>query len=124
MKTTFALLPAWTAVLASTAMFAATALAAPPPAPAGTPPARGAGSASTDTVGTTVIGEDDSPIGLVIAPWKEDYARAGVARPQRLLQEVPVPIDPDVFHRQNEYYDTITAFRAAEREGKPAADQP
>jgi len=64
--------------------------------------------------GTTIVGEDESPIGLYITPWKNDYAERGVARPKYQLEELPDPVDPDTFHRQNEYYDTITAYRDAE----------
>jgi hypothetical protein len=35
-------------------------------------------------------------------------------RPAQNVQEPMAPIDPDVFIRQNSYYDTITRFRQAE----------
>ena len=71
--------------------------------------------------GTTIIGGQESPIGLYITPWKNDYAQPGLGRPHSLLQERPEPIDPDVFHRQVEYNDAITAYRAARMSSAPQA---
>ena len=68
------------------------ALAAP--APAGVEKAR---------TGTTVIGEQEAPIGLYIMPWRQSQAQAGLDRPARLLDEALLPLDPEVFKRQVEY---------------------
>lgn len=74
--------------------------------------------------GTTIIGEDESPVGLYITPWKNGYAERGLARSQPQLEEFPSPIDPDTFHRQNVYYDTITAYRKAELEDQSGSTAP
>ncbi|WP_293392539.1 hypothetical protein [Nevskia sp.] len=63
------------------------------------------------TSGTTIVGDQESPIGLYITPWKDDYAERGLDRPARLVDEALEPIDPATFRRQIEYYETITAFR-------------
>ena len=86
--------------------------AASTPAPA----ARSAAPASGGDAeaGTTIIGDHESPIGLYLTPWKNEYAERGMDRPARIVQETLGPIDQDVFHRQVEYYDTITAYRKAE----------
>ncbi len=63
------------------------------------------------TSGTTIVGDQESPIGLYITPWKDDYAERGLDRPARLVDEAMEPIDPATFRRQIEYYETITAFR-------------
>lgn len=97
---------------------------APAPAPASAP-ARAPAAASTAPVpgsaeapipadatsGTTIVGDQESPIGLYITPWKDDYAERGLDRPARLVDEALEPIDPATFRRQIEYYETITAFR-------------
>lgn len=97
--------------------------AAPAPAPVASPSpapsssaAAAPGSAAAPipadaTSGTTIVGDRESPIGLYITPWKDDYAERGLDRPARLVDEAMEPIDPATFRRQIEYYETITAFR-------------
>lgn len=86
----------------------------PSPAPASTAAAPGSAAApipADATSGTTIVGDRESPIGLYITPWKDDYAERGLDRPARLVDEAMEPIDPATFRRQIEYYETITAFR-------------
>ena len=71
----------------------------------------GAPSSKQGDVGTNVFGEDEAPLGLDITPWKENGAQNGLDRPARLLEESPARVDPDVFERRIDYYDTITAYR-------------
>jgi hypothetical protein len=59
--------------------------------------------------GTTVIGEQESPIGLYIMPWRQSAATAGLDRPARLLDEALLPLDLDVFKRQVDYHRTLSA---------------
>lgn len=81
-------------------------------------------SASTDArpgdegAGTTIIGDRESPIGLYLTPWKNEFATRGMDRPAQIVQEQMAPIDPQVFKRQNVYYDTIQEYRQAELGGK------
>lgn len=89
---------------------------APTSAPAPVSAATGPGSAAAPipenaTSGTTIVGDQESPIGLYITPWKDDYAERGLDHPARLVDEAMEPIDPATFRRQIEYYETITAFR-------------
>lgn len=84
------------------------------PAAASTAPVPGSAEApipADATSGTTIVGDQESPIGLYITPWKDDYAERGLDRPARLVDEALEPIDPATFRRQIEYYETITAFR-------------
>ena len=69
------------------------------PAPA---PAKG------PKVGTDIVGERESPIGLFITPWKDSGAETALERPARLLQEELLPIDEDVFIRNLEYYEALS----------------
>jgi hypothetical protein len=80
----------------------------PPPAAARTD------APAADGAGTTIIGDHESPIGLYLTPWKNEYAERGMDRPARIVQETLGPIDQAVFHRQVDYYDTIAVHRKAE----------
>ena len=66
------------------------------------------GTVEKARTGTTVIGEQESPIGLYIMPWRQSQAQAGLDRPARLLDEALLPLDPDVFKRQVEYHRALT----------------
>ncbi|HUS24292.1 MAG TPA: hypothetical protein VM369_05040 [Candidatus Binatia bacterium] len=50
--------------------------------------------------GMSIIGDQESPIGLYIIPWRSSAAQTGLDRPARLLDDSLTPLDPDVFHRQ------------------------
>ena len=67
------------------------------------------GQVQKATRGTTVIGEQESPIGLYIMPWRQSQAQAGLDRPARLLDEALLPLDLDVFKRQVEYNRALSA---------------
>ena len=69
-------------------------------------PVKGVQKART---GTTVIGEQESPIGLYIMPWRQSQSQAGLDRPARLLDEALLPLDLDVFKRQVEYNRALSA---------------
>ena len=77
-----------------------------------------AGTIEKARTGTTVIGEQESPIGLYIMPWRQSQAQAGLDRPARLLDEALLPLDPDVFKRQVEYHRVLT--RHIEHAGRAA----
>jgi len=68
-------------------------------------------SAGGDTTGTTIVGDQEAPIGLFITPWKNDYAEHSLDRPARFVDDELVPIDPDVFHREIKYDAAIAAHR-------------
>lgn len=59
-------------------------------------------------VGTTIVGERESPIGLYITPWRESAAEKDIDRPARLLQEALLPLDEAVFLRQVEYHNALS----------------
>ena len=65
--------------------------------------------ADDDKDGTTVMGDRESPIGLLIAPWREATPEKDLDRPVRFLQEELIPLDAEVFRRQVEYYYTIAS---------------
>jgi hypothetical protein len=88
---------------------------APPRAspPAGEAPAvvARAGNRGTDSLdlGTTSItGNQELPKVLYIVPWKRSDLGDHVGRPvNTLLDEVLEPIDPEVFERHLDYYETL-----------------
>jgi len=78
---------------------------APPAAPrAGTPR-----TIDTIDLGTTSItGNQELPKVLYIVPWKKSDLGDLVGRPvNTLLDEVLTPVDPEVFDRHLEYYETL-----------------
>ena len=77
-----------------------------PAAPAAATPAPAApddGTVHQADKGTTVVGEQEAPIGLYITPWRNSSAAGGLDRPARLLDEALMPLDPDEFSRQVNY---------------------
>lgn len=71
------------------------------------PPARDA--VDTLDLGTTSItGNRELPRVLYIVPWKQSDLGDLVGRPvDTLLDEALAPVDPDVFERHVDYYDTL-----------------
>ncbi len=93
----------------------APALAAPARAPAAaTKPAANA------DLGLTIQQDEETPFGLVIAPWINAQAERDIDRPARLLLEEAQPIDRTVFARQIEYYDALTTHAKAKNAPLPA----
>lgn len=76
------------------------------PEPA-SPPARDA--VDTLDLGTTSItGNRELPRVLYIVPWKQSDLGDLVGRPvDTLLDEALAPVDPDVFERHVDYYETL-----------------
>jgi hypothetical protein len=63
---------------------------------------------SLDLGTTSITGNQELPKVLVIVPWKKSDLGDLVGRPvNTLLDEVLAPIDPDVFQRHLEYYETL-----------------
>jgi hypothetical protein len=80
------------------------AAAQPRPSPRATP-----GVVDTLDLGTTSItGNQELPKVLYIVPWKRSDLGDLVGRPvNTLLDEVLAPIDPEVFERHLDYYETL-----------------
>jgi hypothetical protein len=86
----------------------------PPPAPPSsgspTPQNRPAASAmdSLDLGTTSITGNAELPKVLYIVPWKKSDLGDLVGRPvNTLLDEVLAPVDPEVFERHLDYYETL-----------------
>lgn len=63
---------------------------------------------TTTRSGSTIVGEQETPLGLYIMPWRGSAAASGLDRPARFLREALVPVDSDVFRRQNVYYRALS----------------
>lgn len=84
--------------------------AAPVPVPAAAPQNRPAGAAmdSLDLGTTSITGNAELPKVLYIVPWKRSDLGDLVGRPvNTLLDEVLAPVDPEVFERHLNYYETL-----------------
>lgn len=58
--------------------------------------------------GMAVIGNSELPKALFIVPWKEARAAGAPDKPfNSLVEESLQPIDPDVFRRKLEYFDSV-----------------
>jgi hypothetical protein len=54
--------------------------------------------------GTAIIGNKELPIGLDIVPWRPSAAGPAKEGPTQLLDEPLQPIDPEIFRRQLDLY--------------------
>lgn len=58
--------------------------------------------------GISIIGSKESPKALFIVPWKDAVSPLAPERPlNSLLNDKPLPVDPDVFRRYLRYYDQV-----------------
>ncbi len=65
--------------------------------------------------GTTVVGNRELPKVLYIVPWKKANADNLMGNPMaNLVGDSLAPIDRDVFRREAEYYDRLSARKAVD----------
>jgi hypothetical protein len=95
-------------VLAAGLMFAEWAGAQ---APESAPPAAAAPTAD-EAMGTTIVGDKETPMGLYLTPWKNVHPDRSLDRPPQLLAEELTPVDPKVFNRRTEYYNLFVLQRS------------
>jgi hypothetical protein len=70
--------------------------------------ARARGTNTLDLGTTSITGNQELPKVLYIVPWKRSDLGDHVGRPvNTLLDEVLEPIDPEVFERHLDYYETL-----------------
>jgi hypothetical protein len=68
----------------------------------------GRGTDTLDLGTTSITGNQELPKVLYIVPWKRSDLGDHVGRPvNTLLDEVLEPIDPEVFERHLDYYETL-----------------
>jgi hypothetical protein len=85
---------------------------APPPAVGG---ARTTAAHTIDLGTTSITGNQELPKVLYIVPWKRSDLGDLVGRPvNTLLDEVLTPVDPEVFDRHLQYYESLFGAREEE----------
>jgi hypothetical protein len=58
--------------------------------------------------GMAVIGNSELPKALFIVPWKDPEAALAPERPvNSLINDALQPVDPDVFRRKLEYFESV-----------------
>ena len=61
-----------------------------------------------DLDGMSIIGNRELPKALFIVPWKDPEAAQAPDRPvNSLINDTLRPVDPDVFRRKLQYFDTV-----------------
>ncbi|TCK17051.1 hypothetical protein DFR30_0271 [Thiogranum longum] len=61
-----------------------------------------------DLDGMSIIGNRELPKALFIVPWKDPEAALAPDRPvNSLINNSLQPVDPDVFRRKLQYFDTV-----------------
>ena len=61
-----------------------------------------------DLDGMSIIGNRELPKALFIVPWKDPEAALAPDRPvNSLVNNTLQPVDPDVFRRKLQYFDTV-----------------
>lgn len=59
--------------------------------------------------GSTIIGSEEMPRGMVIMPWRSARPESFKPRPTRVLDEPLTPIAPRIFRREVHYYEHLHA---------------
>ena len=72
----------------------------------------GAAVRAADDPGTTIMGDRDSALGLVLAPWKDESPAPGLDRPPAMQDAAAAPLDEAAFARTTRYYATGRAYRS------------
>jgi hypothetical protein len=67
---------------------------------------------SGTTDGTTVVGERETALGLVLTPWP-DEGPAPLDRPPALLDELPSPTDAEAHARSTRFERDLAGWRRA-----------
>ncbi|MBL6749249.1 MAG: hypothetical protein ISP90_01940 [Nevskia sp.] len=71
-------------------------------------------AAADQGIGTTIVGDKETPMGLYLTPWKNVHPERGLERPPQLLDEELTPVDPKVFHRRVYYFEKLAEQRKLE----------
>jgi hypothetical protein len=65
-----------------------------------------------DDPGTTIMGDRDSALGLVLAPWKDETRAPEMDRPPAMQEAGPAPLDEASFSRTTRYHAAGRAYRS------------
>jgi hypothetical protein len=83
-------------------------------------PAQSSGTTVTvkESGGSTIVGEQDSAMGLTLTPWKEEYA-TGLDQPPSLYRAPAAPVSDNGLQRQTEYRDDLGNYRRSHSQYTP-----
>lgn len=68
--------------------------------------------------GSTIVGEQDSAMGLTLTPWKEEYA-TGLDQPPSLYRAPTSSVSDSSLQRQTEYRDNLSSYRRSHSQYTP-----
>lgn len=68
--------------------------------------------AAAPSLGTTIVGERDTAVGLYLTPWREEAA-SDIDRPPRLYEPPLRALEAEAFARDVEVRESIEAYRRA-----------
>lgn len=71
-----------------------------------------AGTRAADDPGTTIVGDRESALGLVLAPWKDEQRAPELDRPPAMQDASAAVLDDAAFSRTTRYYATGRAYRS------------
>jgi hypothetical protein len=69
-------------------------------------------TAEDGDAGTTIVGDRDAALGLVLAPWKDEVRAPDLDRPPAMQDPAPAALDGAAFARTTRYYATGRAYRS------------
>lgn len=94
-------------------------MAADPPQPAAAKPAATQAPVTVNgDGGTTIVGEQESAMGLYLTPWKDEYA-TGMDQAPALFDAGATPIASRSLRRQTEYRDAVSSYRLSHFQQNP-----
>lgn len=73
---------------------------------------------ATPSLGSTIIVEQNSAMGVTLMPWKEEFA-TGLDQAPSLYRPVMSPIDSNSLQRQTEYRDNLSSYRRSHSQFTP-----
>jgi hypothetical protein len=67
---------------------------------------------AADDAGTTIVGDRESALGLVLTPWKDEERAPDLDRPPAMQDASAEALDDAAFARTTRYYATGRAYRS------------
>ena len=67
---------------------------------------------AADEAGTTIVGDRESALGLVLTPWKDEARAPDLDRPPAMQDASADTLDDAAFARTTRYYATGRAYRS------------
>lgn len=68
--------------------------------------------------GSTIVGEQDSAMGLTLMPWKEEFS-SGLDQPPSLYRAPLTPLNASDLQRETEFRDNLGSYRRSHSQYTP-----